>query len=341
MMRRQINTEGQHLMKSNKTYSFLTRLVVLFCTFVAVAWSFWLWWKTSIAPVDPQDPSPISFTVKSGEGIKAIASDLVEEKLIRSSTGFYVLIKLLGIERDLQAGDFRLNRSMDAKTIAYELTHGMSDQWMTLIEGWRNEEMAVKLSKDLDIPENEFLKYAKEGYMFPDTYRIPRDSTAAAVASMFQKNFDTKVTEKFRTDAKKTGLTFDQVITLASIVEREGRSDADRPVIAGILLKRFNADWPLQVDATIQYALGYQSTEKSWWKKELTDEDKKLNSPFNTYTQTGLPPTPICNPGMESIEAVIYPTKTDYWYYLHDQSGTVHFAKTIEEHDANIVKYLQ
>lgn len=317
------------------------RFVIFFFILVLVAWGGWFWWQYSIAPVNPQDPTPIILTVSRGEGAKAIAADLEAKQLIHSKTGFYLLIKLLGIEKDLQAGDFRFNKTMDARTIALTMTHGILDIWVTTLEGWRSEEIATELSKDLSIPESQFLSYAQEGYMFPDTYLIPRDATASAVAQMFFDNFNKKVTPQMREDAKKNGLTFAQTITLASIVEREGKTDSDRPVIAGVLLNRIKAGMPLQVDATIQYALGYQPFEKSWWKKELTDDDKKINSSYNTYANPGLPPGPIANPGLASIKAVIYPTQTDYLYYLHDKSGTVHFARTIEEHNANIQKYLQ
>lgn len=328
-------------MKSNKTYSFVSRLIILFFILVLGAWGCWLWWSDSISAVDPHDTIPVIFVVNSGDGVKAIASNLASQGLIRSSTGFYVLVKILGIERQIQAGDFRLKRSMDARAIALELTHGTLDQWITTLEGWRDEEVASKLAKDLDIPELEFLKYATEGYMFPDTYLVPSDASAAAVAKIFIDNFNKKITPQMQEDAKKTGLTMDKIIILASIVEREGRTADDRPMIAGILLKRLKADWPLQADATLQYALGYQSADKTWWKKSLTDEDKKINSPYNTYLNTGLPPKPICNPGLESINAVIYSKDSDYWYYIHDMSGTAHYAKTIEEHNANIAKYLQ
>ena len=328
-------------MKSSKTYSFVSRLVIFFVVVVVVAWMAWLWWGNSVQSVDSKDTTPITFVVNSGDGVKVIASNLAEKNLIRSPTGFYLLVKLLGIERQMQAGEFRLNRSMDAKDIATELTHGTLDQTVTLLEGWRDEEIAAKLAVDLNIPESEFLKYAREGYMFPDTYSIPKDATVAAVASMLTDNFNKKITAKMIADAKKNGLTLDQVMILASIVEREGNSPKDKPVIAGILIKRLNANWPLEVDATLQYALGYQAADKTWWKTSLTDVDKKINSPFNTYTNTGLLPTPICNPGLESINAVIYPTASDYWFYLHDPTGAVHYAKTEAEHEANIAKYLR
>ncbi len=319
----------------------LNKLVVLVVILVALAWLGYFWWQYGLSAVNPSDKTPVTFVVTSGEGAKEIAADLARKKLINSSTSFFLLIKLLGIEKSLQAGDFRLNRSMDARTIAMELTHGILDVWVTVPEGWRNEEIAAQLTKDVDIPETQFLQFAREGYMFPDTYLVPRDATPSAVAAMFLDNFNRKVTPQMREDAKKTGLSFAETITLASIVEREGITDADRPVIAGVLFNRLKIGMPLQVDATLQYALGYQAQEKTWWRKELSDEDKKIASPYNTYARPGLPPGPIANPGLASIKAAIYPTETEYLYYLHDKTGAARFAKTIEEHNANIQKYLQ
>lgn len=326
-------------MKSNNPPS--KRLIIFFLVLVMVAAGTWLWWVDGTAPVAPTDTKPIMFVIQKGDGVRTIAANLASQNLIRSSTAFFLLVKLMGIERSLQAGDFRLNRTMSASGIATELTHGYLDVWVTTLEGWRIEEIANRLAKDLDIPEGEFLKVSQEGYMFPDTYLIPRDASAAAIARIFLDTFHQKVTDQMREDAKKQGLTFDEAIILASIVEREGRTDEDRPVIAGILLKRLDAGWPLQADATLQYALGYQASEKNWWKKALTAGDKKIRSPFNTYLKPGLPPAPISNPGLASIRAVIYPENSPYWYYLHDAESNVHYASTIEEHTKNIATYLQ
>ncbi len=327
-------------MKKSSSHFFLSRFVLLFLVIGLLCWAGYAWWQDGIQAVDSHDTKLALFAVHQGDGVKAIAANLANDHLIKSPTSFFILVKLLGIERDIQAGEFRLTRAMSADQIARELTHGISDIWVTTLEGWRVEEIATKLAKDLDIPEQEFLKVAREGYMFPDTYAVPKDATAGAIAQLMIDNFDKKVPAAMKRDATKVGLTFDEVITLASIVEREGNSDEDRPVIAGILLKRMKADWPLQTDATLQYALGYQSKEKTWWKKELFDEDKKLNSPFNTYKNTGLPKKPIASPGLAAIKAVLYPKQSDYWYYLHDPKGFVHFGKTLEDHEANIQKYL-
>jgi len=326
-------------MKSKQTQ--VARLGVFIFVVLVIGMSGLLWWGDGTSAVDVKDTTPKIFSVKTGESVRSVANRLSEEKLIRSPIAFFVLVKFMGLDDNIQAGDFRLNASMNAKSVAQELTHGIVDAWVTTLEGWRVEEIATKLAKELDIPEGEFLRVAREGYMFPDTYLIPRSATAAAIVSLLEDTFKTKITSEIINDAKKRGLTESEVIILASIVEREGRNDVDRPIIAGILLKRLQEKWPLQADATLQYALGYQSSEKSWWKKSLTVEDKKINSPFNTYEHFGLPPAPISNPGLASIRAVVYPVDSDYWYYLHDPKGVAHYAKTLEEHETNIKKFLR
>jgi len=328
-------------MKSNKASTVRVRVIVfLVVTALAIGGSA-AWWFDGLKAVDSLDNTPISFKVSPGDGARAISSQLAREQLVRSPIAFFLLVKMKGLETNLQAGDFRLYRSMNALVIAEKLTHGYEDVWVTTLEGWRSEEIASALSKNLDIPESEFLKVAREGYMFPDTYRIPRDATAGAIVNMFRTIFDEKVTPAMRSSASRYGLSMDGLVTLASIVEREGNTEEDRPVIAGILLKRLEADWPLQVDATLQYALGYQPHEKSWWKTALSADDRLVKSPYNTYTNPGLPPGPICNPGLSSIRAVVSPKSSDYWYYIHDPAGGVHYARSIEEHNANIAKYLQ
>ena len=137
-------------------------------------------------------------------------------------------------------------------------------------------------------------------------------------------------------------MTEKEVLILASLVEKEARHDEDRQKVASIILKRLKNDIKLQIDATVQYALGYQSEEKTWWKKNLTQEDLDIDSPYNTYKNEGLPPGPIANPGLASIEAVINAdANTSYLYYISDKNGNMHYARTLEEHQANIDKYLQ
>ncbi|MDD2822692.1 MAG: endolytic transglycosylase MltG [Candidatus Daviesbacteria bacterium] len=212
---------------------------------------------------------------------------------------------------------------------------------VTLLEGWRVEEMAEKLNKELGIKNEDFLKIAKEGYMFPDTYFFDQDASASAVASKLRATFDLKYDADLQTKIKNAGLTPSEGVILASIVEREARSSEARRMVASILLKRLRIDMGLNVDASIQYALGYQTQEKSWWKRHLTKNDLKVNSPYNSYIHAGLPPTPICNPSLSSLEAVANADlKTPYLYYSHDLEGVPHYAKTLEEHNQNVANYL-
>jgi len=338
MMKGRTPIGGHNSMKSNNSLPIRLGAFIFALLLIIVGCS--LWWNDAVAPFDPTDTTPVTFSVAKGDSIRDIASHLTANQLIRSPIGFYLLVKLMGLERQIQAGEFRLQRTMNSSQIAKELTHGMMDTWVTIVEGWRIEEIATKLAKELDIPEKEFLTVAEEGKMFPDTYRVQKDATAGAIATLLKENFSKKITQKMLDDIKKSGMILDDVIILASIVEREGKTEVDRPVIAGVLLNRLDKGWALETDATLQYALGYQSKNKTWWKRELIDEDKQIDSPYNTYKNTGLPPGPIANPGIEAITAVVYPKKTDYMFYLHDSKGNVHYARTLEEHESNIEKYL-
>jgi len=303
---------------------------------------FYLFYKQGIKPVDKNSKETKIFVIQKGESLKSIIDNLYRQNLIRNRLAFYLLIKKLGFEKKIQAGDFRLSPAMDAETIAKTLTKGTLDIWVTIIEGLRKEEIAQIINQNFSIPESEFLKYAKEGYLFPDTYLIPKEATAEAIVKILVHNFYRRFNNDLRQKAKDKNLTEEEVVTIASLVEREAKYEEDRIKVASIILKRLKNDWPLQVDATIQYALGYQPQEKTWWKKYLTKKDLEVDSPYNTYKNKGLPPTPICNPGLASIKAVIDASEnTPYWYYLSDKTGRMHYAKTLKEHNENIKKYLQ
>lgn len=317
------------------------RIIVLIGIITVFASISLLWFKEATSPVSRQKVAGKKFVVSKGENIRSIASRLEQEGLIRSKLAFFILVRKEGLAKKIQAGNFHLSPSMDARSIAYALTKGTADIWITILEGWRVEEIALELASKLAIPEQEFLAQAEEGYMFPDSYLIPKNASASAVAAMFRKNFDRRVNQQLREEITRKGLTLHQVVTLASIVEREVKFDEDRPIVAGILLKRWKNNWPLQADATVQYALGYQSESKRWWKRHLTNQDLKIDSPYNTYINQGLPPGPICNPGLKSIEAVVYPKESKYWFYLSDDQGKMHYAETIEEHQININRYLE
>jgi len=312
---------------------FILSLIVIFS---------YLYFQEGSMPVDKHDTSPRIFLINKGEGLNSIANKLSNEGLIRNKVIFYLIVKQQGIEKKIQAGDFRLSKSMNASQLAQTLTHGTLDTWVTIIEGLRKEEIAQELSTNFKISEIEFIEQAKEGYLFPDTYLFPTSSSIDTILSIINRNFETKYTNEFRKKAMAKGLTDRQILTIASLVEKEAKLPEDKQQVANIILKRNENDWPLEIDATVQYALGYQKKTKTWWKKDLTQEDLQADSQYNTRKNKGLPPAPICNPGLDSINAAINSdTNTPYWFYISDKKGVMHYAKTIEEHNINISQYLQ
>lgn len=306
------------------------------------------WWLWTTAPVDRADERIVPFSIERGESIDSIASRLKKQGLIRSSAAFKMMTVIRGITRNIQAGDYSLSRTYPLIQVAVTLTRGTLDVRVTLLEGWRREEMAAALEERLreegvTFDPQVFVKETegKEGYLFPDTYDIPRQMSEADIAELIFANFQKKVDATLRENLERQNGFLHESLTLASIVEREARTPTDRSLVAGILIKRWRAGWPLQADATVQYALGYQEKERTWWKKVLTKVDLQIDSPYNTYRYPGLPPSPIANPSRESIEAVANPTASEYWYYLSDLQGTVHYATSLHEHQQNITRYLQ
>lgn len=318
----------------------MKRLLTAIILIILVLAGTLVWWKNGTMAANPNDHTPQIFVVEKGEGMRKIANDLKIKGLIKDPIVFFLLTRKLGIDTKVQAGDFRLNPSMSAYDVAQNLTHGTLDIWVTILEGNRAGEIADILEKSVPSFKSSWRSalMANEGYLFPDTYLIPRDATVDQVISLMKNNFDAKYTAL--KNEQTTNLTENETIIIASIIEREAQFTNDRPIVASVIMNRLDLGMSLGVDPAIQYALGYQANEKSWWKKELTADDLKINSPYNTRTNVGLPPTPISNPGETSIKAALNPAKTDYLYYLSDSSGHLHFATTLQGHNANISKYL-
>lgn len=298
------------------------------------------WWDAKLSPISA-DKTKVSFIVTKGESVDEIANSLRSKNLIKSPFFFKLFLKQHELDAKLQNGTFKLSPSMSVAEIADNLTKSPQDSWVTLLEGWRKEEMGEKLKSELGVKSEEFIKKAKEGYMFPDTYLFPKEITVDGIIKTLRNNFEEKYSDEIRSKIKKLGLDDEEGVILASIVEREARSDGARTMVASILLKRLKIGMGLNADATIQYALGYQPNEKSWWKKSLTKDDLKIDSPYNTYLHRGLPTAPICNPSLASLTAVANADpSTPYLYYYHDSKGVSHYAKTLEEHNENVAKYL-
>ena len=325
-------TVGHSLMKFKIPIFFLLILLVL----ASVAY---LLWQQLLLPADPAGTNQI-FVVKKGENITSISNRLEEAGLIKNRIAFKLLLYRMGITNKIQAGDFRLSASMPSRQLADQLTHGAIDVWVTLPEGLRREEIGLLIVKALpDFDYDLFLELTavKEGQLFPDTYLFPKDIAPETVVKILTDTFTAKFNPDMTAQSAQIGLTPDEVVTLASIIEREAKHSPDRAIVAGILLKRLSAGWPLQVDATIQYALG---RPENWWPV-VVKADLAVKSPYNTYLNKDLPPAPICNPGLDSIKAVLSPTTSPYWYYLSDPSGGMHYAESDEGHAANIRQYLR
>lgn len=330
--------------KKNK----LSLLIFLIALSIAALLSLFVWWKIASSPVDKNSQVDHIFVIPKGQAIDIMGKRLKEKNLIKSRAAFKIMVITNKLSTKIQAGDFRLRASMDLSTLTNELTSGTLDIWVTLLEGWRKEEMADKIEKEFLTRSAEFDKKAflqstknSEGYLFPDTYLLPRGASAQTIVTLLEDTFDSKVDFK----SNNTSLTPKQVVILASIVEREVNTDKDRPIVAGILIKRLDNDWPLQVDASIQYAVGTRNctgkTGCNWWKQNLTRADIDRKSVFNTYLNQGLPKAPIANPGIDSINAVLNPKSSSNWFYISDPKGNMHYGKTIEEHNSNIARYLQ
>ena len=313
------------------------------------------------APPD-DDPTPHQFTVSEGETAGSIAQRLEREGFIRNAWGFTMLARMRGVDERLEAGVYSLRRNMTANQVLDELMAGRyAGTQVTFPEGWRAAEMAALLESKEVLAGGEFLQLALsgdfrydfladrppsaslEGYLFPDTYRTPPGTTARELVDRMLQNFGQKFTPEMRRQAAARGLTVHQVVTLASIVEREAVVASERPTIASVFFNRLEADMPLQADATVQYAKAEKEARSalatSYWPKGLTLDDLAIDSPYNTYRYRGLPPGPICCPGLDSIKAVLECPPTDYYYYVAKGDGSHVFAKTLEEHNQNVAKY--
>jgi len=317
----------------------MKKITIFFIFIVIVIITIALWWRNGLLPVNSHDKKPRIFVIQNGAGLKEVTNKLKEQGLIKDSIVFFLYSRLGKFEGKIQAGDFRLAPSMTAQRIAENLTHGTLDIWITIQEGKRADEIADILSKKMP---NYKLSWRNtlsknEGYLFPDTYLIPKDAGIDLIISALRSNFEKKFLSLSLSPTNK--LTKNEIATIASLIEREAKFPQDRMLVASVIINRLNIGMKLDIDATLQYALGYQPDQKTWWKKELTNQDKEINSFYNTYRIAGLPPTPISNPSLASLNAVVNPAKTNYLFYMTDGKGVTHYAETLNQHNTNIQKF--
>jgi UPF0755 protein len=299
---------------------------------------------TQLQPANPSQTDTTTFVIPKGQAVSIIANRLQEENIIKNALLFRVLAKVEGFESQLQSGSFDLSPSMTPSQIGQVLTQGADDLWITILEGWRVEEIAESVASQ-ELPffdAEEFISLAKsdEGKMFPDSYLVPREYTAEQLHSLLLNTFETKILTGLEDEIAASDRDFDDVLVMASIVEREGRGYEQMRQVAGILWNRVDINMAIQADATLQYIAGYNKAEKSWWAQPDISV-KSVESPYNTYLNPGLPPRPIANPSLDAIRATLNPAESDYLFYIHDRTGEMHYAETLDEHNRNIDKYLR
>jgi UPF0755 protein len=303
-----------------------------------------------------QSQEVFSLEVNQGDSAAAVVSKLESSGLVEDGTLLRNYLHYRGLDISIEAGGYVLTGDMTVREIAEALQRAeVRDRSLTVVEGWRREQIAQALDEaDLGIRYEDFLQASSiipvdypsivdlpassslEGFLFPDTYSIDTDMTAEELVISMLENFNTRVTGELRLGFSDRGLSLYHAVILASIVEREAVVPAERELIASVFLNRLSMGMKLEADPTVQYAVG-QQPNGGWWKAPLSLTDLEIDSPYNTYLYPGLPMGPICNPGLESLRAVAFPASTTYLYFRAqcDGSGRHFFAETFEEHEMN------
>lgn len=327
-------------------------------------------WQVSESPGAIDDVAPyrspsgtpgpaVRVKVEAGEGPEQIGRRLEEMAVIDSATQFEVLVALLGYDRLLQAGEYEFQQHSPVLQVVYRIRRGqLAAQYVTVIEGWRLAEIADALAAQ-GVSRDEFLAAATagpydfdfladlepgeslEGYLFPATYPIGTLQEPSQIVRDMLGAFEQNIPADVRQKGADLGLTLREVVTLASIIEREATLPDERPIMAQVFLSRLRLGIPLEADPTVQYAVADPESvaQYGYWKRELTRTDLETPSPYNTYRYRGLPPGPICSPGRDSILAVVNPADTNYLYFVAKPDGSHAFAETLEEHLENVEKY--
>ncbi len=310
-----------------------------------------------------------NFIIKQGEGVNQISKNLKDEDLLDSSFIFETLLWLKGAENKVKAGDYKIKDTWSISELINALISGKTienETNITIIEGWNLQDIADYLEKQNIAKANNFLdivgypaidynqnsdlpkpkdfsddypflaskpkNLSLEGYLFPDTYRIYKNATIEDIVRKMLDNFGQKITPEMMTDIKKQGKNLHEILTLASIIEKEANTLENKKRVAGVYYNRLAKGIALQADPTVNYITG-KTTDRP------TYEDLENDNPYNTYLYPGLPPGPITNPGLDSITAAIYPEKNDYYYFINTPGGDMVFSKTFEEHKQNRLKY--
>lgn len=307
----------------------MKKLIIVLATVGIIFAGFSIFFVYSLDSVS-SDSTSKNFVISQGEGLSSISLHLQNENLVRNRYVFMAMVYHSGLNGKLQAGLFKLSSSLTTPEIITKLSKGGSqDYWLKIIEGQRLAELSVKFDSSL------------EGFIYPDSYLIPQDYQPAQIyKDIIKKNFDEKLAEA-KVGATNTQMTDAEIVTLASILEREARTLPSKQMVAGILLNRLNIGMALQLDTTVEYARDSKLPHPKTYWQEASAADVHIVSTYNTYLHPGLPPGPICNPGYDSLYAALHPTASDYTYYLTGNDNLMHYATTLKDHNSNIAKYLK
>ena len=308
------------------------------------------------ALTQPRDPAGAEqlFVIGSGESVLSVSNRLEETGLIRSAHIFRTYLLWTGLDVVLQPGTYRLSSGMPASDIAHTVVSAsLTEVTFTVLPGWRMEEIAASLpTSGLEFTPEAFLAAASapvnapdflpvgvssEGFLSPGQYVLSRTTSAEQLVSTLLQGFASELTDDIKNGFADHGLTVYQAVTLASIVQREAVVADEMPMIASVFYNRLTVDMPLQTDPTVQYAIGYNVAQATWWTHPLSGEDLQFDSPYNTYLYPGLPPGPISNPELLALQAVAFPEQSDYYFFQArcDGSGLHNFAETFEQHQQN------
>lgn len=311
--------------------------------------------RSLLVPLDA-DAGERPFQVELGESVGTISTRLEEEGFIRSAEMFRTYLIYAGLDTGVQAGKYQISPAMTTVEIARTLQDAVpEDVEFNILTGWRAEEIAAALpTSGINVAPGDFMQLVRnppvdllpagleevdtlEGFLMPGSYTIQREIDARGLVEIFVQRFDETVTADLREGFSGQGLEILEAVTLASIVQREAIIADEQPIIASVFFNRLVSGMRLDSDPTVQYVLGYQSAENTWWKNPLTRDDLQIDSRYNTYVYSGLPPAPICNPGIEALNAVAYPAQTGYFYFRAKCDGSRRhaFSVTYEEHLQN------
>lgn len=354
-----VNTEIQPDAAKSNLSRWVIKGIIGLLVFLMIAMSgVYFYVVQALKPVEASSPTEVAVNIPAGASTGEIGQILEEKQLIRSAFMFKWLLRYEGVASQLQAGEYRFKQGASIDQIVAKMKQGdivLNTVKFTIPEGFSVEQIADRLSAEglvdrqkfldeadhgefsfswfSDLPKKANVKHRLEGFLFPDTYEVKKGATEKEIIERMLAQFDKEFKPEWREALKQKKLSIYDAVTLASIVEREVVADNERPIVAGIFFNRIKDGWKLQSCATVQFVLGKQ-------RDRITYKDLKVDSPYNTYENAGLPVGPIANPGAKSLQAVVYPEKTDYFFFVTKKDGTQEhlFARTFAEHIKNNAK---